>query len=290
MRKIASIIITALALSGSVLGLEVIVKGSDTILNLTQRLAEAFSAVQPDVTVSITGGGSGVGINALINREIDIANASRSIKSKEISSARANGVNPVEIVIALDGLSVIVNSKNPVSRLTIDQIGAIYRGEITNWSQLGGPNKKIVLYGRQPNSGTFVFFRDEVVKGEYATSMRQMNGNAQIVEGVNADEGGIGYVGLGYIKGISGIKPLSVARTTAGPYFSPADEASVRSGAYPLTRPLYQYTNGVPKGLVRAFIEFELSPEGQKIVEEEGFIPVTQNYIQRNNQILTVGK
>ncbi len=276
----------ATLVSTMLFGAEIIVKGSDTMLNLTQRLAEAFSAVRPDATVSITGGGSGVGINAITNREVDIANASRKIKSKEISSARANGVNPVEIVIALDGLSVIVNARNPVNQLTIEQIGAIYRGEITNWKQVGGPNKKIVLYGRQPNSGTFVFFREEVVKGEYTPAMRQMNGNAQIVEGVKADEGGIGYVGLGYIKGIEGIKPLAVAKKSGETYVSPTDEAKVRSGAYPLTRPLYQYTNGRPKGLVRDFILFELSPQGQKIVEEEGFVPVTQNYSERNSQIL----
>jgi phosphate transport system substrate-binding protein len=280
-------ILTSLTILSTILfGAEVMVKGSDTMLNLTQRLAEAFSGVRPDVTVSITGGGSGVGINAIINREVDIANASRGIKSKEISQSRANGVNPVEIVIAIDGLSVIVNSKNPVSQLTVEQIGAIYRGEITNWSQLGGPNKKIVLYGRQPNSGTFVFFREEVVKGEYAPAMRQMNGNAQIVEGVKADEGGIGYVGLGYIRGVDGIKPVAVAKKTGEPFISPTDEPKVRSGAYPLTRPLYQYTNGRPKGVVRDFILFELSSEGQKIVAAEGFLPVTENYIERNNQIL----
>ena len=283
MKKIITIISI---LSTMLFGAEVIVKGSDTMLNLTQRLAEGFSAVKPDVTVSITGGGSGVGINALMNREVPLANASRAIKSKEISQARANGVNPVEIVIALDGLSVIVNSKNPVNQLTVEQIGAIYLGEITNWNQVGGPNKKIVLYGRQPNSGTFVFFREEVVKGEYSANMRQMNGNAQIVEGVKADEGGIGYVGLGYIKHIEGIKPLAVARKPQEKFISPADEAAVKSGAYPLTRPLYQYTNGKPKGAVREFILFELSAKGQEIIEQEGFVPVTQNYIERNNQIL----
>jgi phosphate transport system substrate-binding protein len=280
------LLITLTVLATLLFGVEIMVKGSDTMLNLTQRLAESFSAVQPDVTVSVTGGGSGVGINALINQEVPLANASRAIKSKEISQARANGVNPVEIVIALDGLSVIVNGKNPVNQLTVEQIGAIYRGEITNWNQVGGPNKKIVLYGRQPNSGTFVFFREEVVKGEYSANMRQMNGNAQIVEGVKADEGGIGYVGLGYIKHIEGIKPLAVARKPQEKFISPADEAAVKSGAYPLTRPLYQYTNGKPKGAVREFILFELSEKGQEIIAQEGFVPVTQNYIERNNQIL----
>ncbi len=280
------VITTFAVLTTLLFGVEIMIKGSDTMLNLVQRLGEAFSTVQPDVTVSVTGGGSGVGINAMINREVPVAMASRAMKSKELSQARSNGVNPVEIVIALDGLSVIVNSKNQVSKLTIDQIGAIYRGEITNWNQIGGPNKKIVLYGRQPNSGTFVFFRDEVVKGEYSTSMRQMNGNAQIVEGVKADEGGIGYVGLGYIKDIEGIKPVAIARKPAEEFVSPKDEKALKSGAYPLTRPLFLYTNGKPKGAVRDFITFILGNSGQQIVETEGYLPVTQNYADRNQQIL----
>jgi phosphate transport system substrate-binding protein len=285
MKKLLALI-TTFALSTSLIAGEIIVKGSDTMLNLVQRLAEGFGAVRGDVTVSVAGGGSGVGITAIINREVDIANASRAIKSKEISAARAQGVNPVEIVIALDGLAVIVNSKNPVKNLTVQQIGAIYRGEIKNWNEVGGPNKKIVLYGRQPNSGTFVFFRDEVVKGEYASYTRQMNGNAQIVDAVKNDEGGIGYVGLGYIRNVEGIRPLAVAKSSQDQYISPLNEADVKSGAYPLTRPLYQYTNGKPKGQVLDFIRFELSPEGQKIVEEEGFVAVTQPYIEKNNKIL----
>ncbi|MCL6466380.1 MAG: PstS family phosphate ABC transporter substrate-binding protein [candidate division WOR-3 bacterium] len=285
MKKLLALI-TTFALSTSLIAGEIIVKGSDTMLNLVQRLAEGFAAVRGDVTVSVAGGGSGVGITAITNREVDIANASRAIKSKEISAARAQGVNPVEIVIALDGLAVIVNSKNPVKNLTVQQIGAIYRGEIKNWNEVGGPNKKIVLYGRQPNSGTFVFFREEVVKGEYASYMRQMNGNAQIVDAVKNDEGGIGYVGLGYIRNVEGIRPLAVAKSSQDQYISPLNEADVKSGAYPLTRPLYQYTNGKPKGQVLDFIRFELSPEGQKIVEEEGFVAVTQPYIEKNSKIL----
>ncbi|MEO0079214.1 MAG: PstS family phosphate ABC transporter substrate-binding protein [candidate division WOR-3 bacterium] len=265
---------------------EIIVKGSDTMLNLTQRLAEEFGTVQPDATVSIAGGGSGVGINALINGECDIANASRPIASKEISAARANGVNPAQIVIALDALSVIVNASNPVTRLTIPQLGAIYRGEITNWKQVGGPDRRIVLYGRQPSSGTFVFFRDEVVKGEYSPAMRQMNGNAQIVEGVKADAGGIGYVGLGYIKDAQGFKPVALARKAGDEFVSPTAEAQVNTGKYPLTRPLFQYTNGKPKGTVLSLIQFELSPAGQKIVAEEGFLPVTKDYQEKNNALL----
>lgn len=281
MKRFGTILALA-ALAGAALAGEILVKGSDTMLNLTQRLAEAFSATRGDVTVSITGGGSGVGINAITNREADIANASRPIRSKEIGTARANGVNPVEIAIAIDGLSVIVNQSNTVERLTIDQLGKIYRGTIKNWKEVGGPDRKITLYGRQPSSGTFVFFRDEVVRGEYSSAMRQMNGNAQIIEGVKADLGGIGYVGLGYLKEATGIKPVKLSRDGTS-YVSPLDEELVKSGRYPLTRPLFQYTNGKPKGDVRAFIEFELSPAGQRIVEEEGFLPVTQDWVEKNN-------
>jgi phosphate transport system substrate-binding protein len=270
---------------GTIQAGEVLVKGSDTMLNLTQRLAEACSKVKPDVTVSITGGGSGVGINAITNGECDVANASRDIKSKEISTARANGANPVEIVIGIDGLSVIVSEKSPVEKLTPEQIGAIYRGEIKNWSEVGGPAKKITLYGRQPSSGTFVFFREVVVKGEYATAMRQMNGSAQIVEAVKSDETGIGYVGVGYLREATGVKAVTV-RNSAGEYVSPLDEDGVNAGRYPLTRPLFQYTNGKPKGNVREFVRFELSPEGQAIVAQEGFFPVTSVYRAANEAAL----
>lgn len=277
---------TIFVLAAAAIAGEVTVKGSDTMLNLTQRMAEEFSAAKRDVTVSIAGGGSGVGITAITNKEVQVANASRGIKSKEIATARANGVNPVEIAIAIDGLSVIVHASNPVKQLTVDQLGAIYRGSIKNWSEVGGPNKKINLYGRQPSSGTFVFFRDEVVKGEYATAMRQMNGSSQIVEGVKGDAGGIGYVGLGYVKDASGFSVLALAKKAGETAVSPLDDALVKAGKYPLTRPLFQYTNGRPKGDARAFIEFELSPKGQEIVEAEGFLPVTSDYVAKNNTAL----
>src|SRR5271157_5090913 len=172
---------------------EIVVKGSDTLLNLVQRLAEAYGSTQADATVSVTGGGSGVGINALINQATDIADASRGIKSKEISDARTNGVEPVENPIAIDGLSIIVNAGNPVKQLTKIQIGAIYRGDTKNWKDVGGPNKKITLYGRQPSSGTFDFMRDQVMHGDYDAGMLQMNGNSKICEAVKGDVSGIGY-------------------------------------------------------------------------------------------------
>jgi len=263
---------------------EVVVRGSDTLLNLVQNLAEAFTATQPDVTVSVTGGGSGVGISAIISNETDIADASRSIKSKEIATARANGVNPTEYVIAVDGVCIIVNASNSIEKLTIDQLGQLYQGKVTNWSAVGGPNQKVSLYGRQPSSGTFVYVRDEAVKGEYAASMRQMNGNAQIVEAVKADPGAIGYVGVGYARE-QGIKILQLSKDGAS-YYSPLDEQAINSNVYPLARPLFQYTNGKAKGDAKAFIEFELSPAGQKIVEEQGFFPVAEGYMATNQSHL----
>jgi phosphate transport system substrate-binding protein len=281
MKKLLTTIAVLAALVTAGVAKEVMAKGSDTMLNLVQNLAEAFSSANPDATVSVTGGGSGVGISAVVNKQTDIGDASRAIASKEISSARANGVSPVEYAIAIDGVCVIVNASNPVEKLTIEQLGRLYTGKIANWSAVGGPNKKVSLYGRQPSSGTFVYFRDEAVKAEYAASMRQMNGNAQIVEGVRADEGAIGYVGVGYARE-QGIKVLSLSKNGTD-YYSPMDKEAVDSGTYPLARPLFQYTNGKAKGDAKAFIQFELSPAGQKIVEEQGFYPLTQGYQDRNN-------
>jgi phosphate transport system substrate-binding protein len=281
MKKLLTTIAVLAALVTAGAAREVMVKGSDTMLNLVQNLAEAFSNANPDATVSVTGGGSGVGISAVVNKQTEIGNASRAIASKEISSARANGVNPVEYAIAIDGVCVIVNASNTVEKLTIEQLGQLYQGKITNWSAVGGPNKKVSLYGRQPSSGTFVYFRDEAVKAEYAASMRQMNGNAQIVEGVRADEGAIGYVGVGYARE-QGIKVLNLSKNGTD-YYSPMDKEAVDSGKYPLARPLFQYTNGKAKGDAKTFIQFELSPDGQKIVSDQGFYPLTQGYQDRNN-------
>lgn len=265
---------------------EILVKGSDTLLNLVQRLAEAYSAANPDATVSVTGGGSGVGISAIINGECDIANASRSIKSKEVYDAKSNGVNPREFAIAIDGLCIVVNADSPVDQLTVEQVGAIFRGQIKNWSEVGGPNRKISLYGRQPSSGTYVYMRDEVMKGEYGAGMRQMNGNAQIIEALKSDKSGIGYVGVGYARSAEGVSVVKVAADEGGEYVSPLDDEKVNAGLYPITRALFQYTDGRPRGEARSLIEFELSEAGQKIVEEEGFFPVSTDYQKQNESNL----
>ncbi len=261
------------------------IKGSDTLINLVQRLSEVYMYQNPGKVIAITGGGSGTGIAALINGKCDIANASRLMKAKEVDQANSAGVNPQRVVIAMDGLSVIVNSNNSVSQLTIDQLGKIFRGEVTNWSEIGGNDMPITLYGRQSNSGTFVFFREQVVKGDYSQKMNRMNGNAQIVEAVKQDASGIGYVGVGYVKEATGISVLKVAARAGAPYASPLNSDEVKSGVYPIARPLNQYVNGMPSGAVRDFIAFELSSEGQKIVEEEGFFPLPPEYREYNQRL-----
>ncbi len=270
------------------------VKGSDTMVNLVQRLAEVYMEKHPSASIAVTGGGSGTGIAALINGKLDIADSSRKIKAKEIDRARARGIEPVGFVIAMDGLSVITHSSNPLESLTVEQVGRIFRGEITNWNQIGGPDMPISLYGRQSNSGTFVYFRDHILKADYSSRMKRMNGNAQIVEAVRRDHGGIGYVGVGYVKdqstgqAVEGIRPLIISREKGAPGVSPLDAAAVESGEYPIARPLYQYSNGKPTGAAGDFIRWETGQEGQKVAVEMGFFPIAAEYREQNN--LNMGK
>jgi phosphate transport system substrate-binding protein len=258
------------------------IKGSDTIINLTQKLAEVYMQQNPGAKISVTGGGSGTGIAALINKKCSIANSSRAINAKEMESATTVGVSPSRVVIAIDGLSVIVNKDNLLTKLTSVEIGKIYRGEITNWSDVGGSDMPINLYGRQSNSGTYGFFREMVLKGEYSSRMNSMNGSSQIVEAVKADPSGIGYVGVGYVQHADGITVLDVSSNPDGAYKSPMDKQAVENGSYPIARPLYQYVNGTPSGETKKFLQFELSEQGQKIVEEEGFYMIADEYKKQN--------
>jgi len=265
------------------------VKGSDTEVNVVQRLAENYMKKDANTSIAVTGGGSGVGIAAIINKTTDLCNASRPMKDSEITKAKANGVNPVGIAFAVDGLSVIVNPKNTLKSLTMDQIRQIFRGEVTNWKQVGGPDSSITLYGRQPNSGTFVFFREGVVKGDYSNKMNQMNGNAQILEAVKKDAGGIGYVGIGYVvddagKVVAGISVLEVAKDSRSKPTSPLQLENIMSGAYPITRPLYQYFDKNNQAKVEAFIKYELGPEGMAIIKKDGFYPLTDQWKKHNAQ------
>lgn len=266
------------------------IKGSDTEVNLVQRLAEALMEKDPNVYIAVTGGGSGTGIAALINKQTDIANSSRAMKDEEIEMAKKRGVNPVAIVFALDGLALIVHESLPVESLSIDEVGQIYKGEITNWNEVGGPDLEISMYGRQSNSGTYIYFRDNIIKGDYSPKVRRMNGTAQIVEAVRNDKAGIGYVGIGYIiddQGniLPGINSLKIAKDENSHAVSPLEPENVKSGLYPIVRPLYQYTDGLPEGNLLDFIIFELSDEGQRLVISEGYYPVTSEYMKMNEKL-----
>ncbi len=291
MKRIITVVIISLIAVMNISAQDFIqIKGSDTLINLVQRLSEVYMEENPNVAIAVTGGGSGVGIAALIANRIQIADASRAMKEKEKIAAEKNGVEPYEIVVGIDGLSVIVNADNGVESLTVDQIGRIFRGEITNWKEVGGKDQAISLYGRQANSGTFAFFQEFVLmKKDYSSKMKRMNGNAQIVEGVLADKAGIGYVGIGYVFGDDskvrkGLRVLKVAKDAGSTPVMPLVAENVKSGKYPIARALYQYVNGIPSGAVKDFIVFELGPKGQKIVEEMSFYPVSGEYLKQNKK------
>ncbi|MFH1173602.1 MAG: PstS family phosphate ABC transporter substrate-binding protein [archaeon] len=261
---------------------EITIKGSDTLLQLVSNLAEAYSAKDPLVKISVTGGGSGTGIAALLNDEIRIATSSRLMKDEEYATAKQKGISISQVMIARDMLSVIVHKDNPVQQLTMDQISKIYKGDITNWKAVGGMDKKITLYGRQSSSGTYAFFMEDVVKSDYSQNMRNMEGNQAIVDAVRQDTTGIGYVGLGYAadengQQVSGIHVIKVAKTSTDPYLSPLDPT--KHDTYPVSRSLNLY---VTKDAAKAFLLFSLSAEGQQIAQKAGFIPLSHEDIRKN--------
>jgi len=256
-------------------GRYITVKGSDTMIQLVSAWAEAFMKVNPGIEVSTTGGGSGTGIAALINGTTDIAAASREIKDDEMKFAAEKAVHPVETTVARDGIAVIVNPQNPVNGLTIEQIRKIYVGQTTNWRQVGGPDEPITVLSRESSSGTYVFFQDHVLgRQDYSPKVRLMPATATIVQSVEDDRWAIGYVGLGYAVEAGGrVKPLEVKANESAPAVTPS-EATVRSGEYPIARPLYVYTNGQPTGAVKQFVDFATGSEGQRIVRETGYVPL----------------
>jgi len=271
-----------------------VVKGSDTEVQLVSNLAEAYLEQNPGSDISVTGGGSGAGIAALINGEIIIANSSRAVTDEERSTATGKGIDVREYILARDGLSVIVHPDNSIQTLTMEQVGRLYRGEVTNWRDVGGPDEPVVLYGRQSTSGTYVFFRDTVVRGDYAPTMRNMEGNQAIVDAVITDRAGVGYVGVGYVKAATGaprsdIKILSIAADATTPAVSPLDREAVLAGQYPIFRRIYQYLAGVPAqgSLLESFLRFESSADGQRILETVGFYSLTADDMAQNEQLLS---
>ena len=255
-------------------------KGSDTIVNLALAWPEAYQKEHPDVRISVTGGGSGTGIAALINKTVDIANASRAIKPEEIDLAKKNGVEPVEFVVARDAIAVIVNPDNPVNELTLQQISDIYSGKINNWNQVGGEDRPIVRLSRETNSGTHVYFLENVLrlgqkdnKTLFSTDTLLLPSSEGITAETRDNPNAIGYDGLGYV--VPEVKVLAVAKDENQPYVLPSVD-TVNAGTYPIARELYMYTAGQPGGAVKAYLDWILTPEAQKIVTELGFVPAVK--------------
>jgi phosphate transport system substrate-binding protein len=252
-------------------------KGSDTLVNLALAWVEAYAVIRPDVRISVTGGGSGTGIAAMINGTVDIANASRAMKSEEIEAARANGIEPLEFVVARDAIAVVVHPDNPIEHLTLEQIGKIYTGKITNWSEVGSYDRPIVLLSRESNSGTYVYFVENVVRVGLGDDEALFSPDTLLMpssEGISAEvrqnRNAIGYDGLGYVAPDQ--KVVAVGVSSQGPFVMPSVE-TVNDGSYPISRPLYMYTAGEPTGEIKAYLDWVLG-DGQELVREVGFVPL----------------
>lgn len=256
-------------------------KGSDTIVNLALAWAERYQDENADVRLAVTGGGSGTGITALISGTVDIANASRAMSKKEISDANQKGIQPQEHVIARDAIAVIVNPENPVKELTLQQISAIYRGDIRNWKEVGGEDRPIVRLSRETNSGTHVYFLESVIrlgnskdKSLFSMDTLLLPSSEGIIAEVSDNPNAIGYDGLGYV--VPQVKMVAVAKKPGQPYVLPSVE-TVNNNTYPISRDLYMYTRQNPGKTVEDYLAWILSPEAQKIVSQLGFVPVSKN-------------
>lgn len=273
-----SIVFVFLALSAEAKDKFIQLKGSDTMVNLAQAWAEEYMEKNPEESVAVTGGGSGTGIASLISGTCDIAMSSRTIKEKEITLAGQKGRHPKEMKVALDGLAVVVSPKNPVSRLTLEQLAKIFTGKITNWKEVAGQNTRIVILSREVNSGTHVYFKEHVLrkgdpnsKEEFAQEALLLPSSQAIADEVANNPAAIGYYGMGYISDKQ--KAIAVAFDEKSDYVAPTIE-NVVTGKYPISRPLFLYTNGEPAGSVKKFIAYVLSKEGQEIVLKTDFVPI----------------
>ena len=251
---------------GAAFAENIVIKGSTTVLPIAQATLEAYMKANPGANISLSGGGSGEGIKALIDKSTDIANSSREIKKTEIELAKSKGVEPVETVVAIDAIVPIVNPRNPVKNLSLDQLSQIYQGKITNWKEVGGDDLEIAVISRDSSSGTFEAWGELVLKGAKVSPRAQLQAsNGAIDQAVSKNKYAIGYVGLGYLE--KSVKALTVNGITAS-------EKTALSKEYPVSRFLYMYTNGEPKGETAKFIKFVLSPAGQALVKKEGFVPL----------------
>lgn len=262
---IFSILLISLSVFAST---KIIIVGSTTVLPIAQQWAQAYMKIHPYISISVVGNGSGNGIKAILDGVADIANSSRWLSDSEIKAAISKGFFPFPIVVSYDAIAPIVNSSNPVRDLSLDQLKGIYEGKITNWSQVGGPDMPIVVVTRDNSSGTFEVWSEKIMRGALVKAgALTVASNAEVIRAVAGNKRAIGYVGLGYLESSSNIAEIAISGMKA------TIEAA-RSGQYPLARPLFMITVGVPTGAIAEFINFGLSPEGQKIVYEVGFVPI----------------
>jgi phosphate transport system substrate-binding protein len=270
-KTLSMMLVMIIAISASAFSqAKVTVKGSDTMVILAQRWAELYMKSHPTTEIQVTGGGSGVGITALINGTTDICNASRPMKQTEIEKLKARyNTLGVEIPCAKDGVTIFLNEANKVNELTLKQLSDIYTGKIKNWKDLGGDNAEIRLYGRENSSGTYTYFHDEVVKADYASTVQSLPGTAAVVNAVKKDVNGIGYGGAAYAVGVKYTKVKKDANSTG---YIPTAE-TIGKGQYPITRYLYMYLRNRPTGETKKYIDWILSAEGQAVVTEVGYFP-----------------
>jgi phosphate transport system substrate-binding protein len=264
---IAGVIIPAIMLTaGTALAGNISMNGSTTVLPIAQKTAEAYMKEHPDTKISISGGGSGNGIKALIDKTTDIANSSRAIKKEEMEQAKAKGSDPVEFIVAFDCIVPVVHPSNPIKNITVDQLKALYKGEIRNWKEIGGADKPVVIISRDTSSGTYEVWEEKIMKKErvFPGALLQAS-NGAIVQAVSKNPNAVGYIGLGYMD--NSVKMLSVNGITGS-------KETTLNKSFPVSRPLYMYTPVKPAGDIKKFMDFVISDKGQKLVEEEGFIPL----------------
>jgi phosphate transport system substrate-binding protein len=279
MRKTFAITMLLATMAASAWAGQISMRGSDTMVRLGQRWAEEYMKLHPEVTIQVSGGGSGTGIAALLNGTVDVCQASRDMKAQEYTDAESKGIKPFRVAVALDGIAVFVNDANPVKELTLEQLRGIYTGSITNWKEVGGPAHIIILYGRENNSGTYAYFKEHVLKNEdYADVTQTLPGTAAVVNAVAHDQYGIGYGGIAWDKGVVA---LGVKKDDKSPAVVPNIE-TVSGGTYPISRELYWFFNGAPTGDIKALLNWSLSPEGQKLAETIDYVGLPKETAEKN--------
>lgn len=256
------------------------IKGSDTMINLTQAWTENFCKKYPNIFIGVTGGGSGTGIAAFINGSCDICQSSREMEKEEIELAKQKKINPVKNIVGWDGIAIITHPSNVVSQLTLEQIRDIFMGTISNWKNFGGNDAKIIVLSREVNSGTHLFFKEHVLRKnnpqgqeEFAKEALLLSSSQAIADEIAQNPNAIGYYGMGYIS--SKQKVIAIAQNNNSNYYLPTSE-NITSNKYSISRPLYLYTNELPKEELKKFMEYVFSEEGQEIVKTTGFVPITK--------------